>query len=56
MNLLKHRPAWKALEAHFQTIRDQHLRRLFAEDRRRGERFVIEDAGLYLDYSKNRIT
>jgi glucose-6-phosphate isomerase len=50
------RPAWKALEAHFQKVRDLHLRQLFADDKERGERFVVEDAGLYLDYSKNRIT
>jgi glucose-6-phosphate isomerase len=50
------RPAWKALEAHFDKVRDLHLRRLFTDDRERGERFVIEDVGLYLDYSKNRIT
>ena len=49
-------PAWKALEAHFQKVRDLHLRQLFADDRERGERFVVEGAGLYLDYSKNRIT
>jgi glucose-6-phosphate isomerase len=50
------RPTWKALEAHFQKVRDLHLRQLFADDRERGERFVVEGAGLYLDYSKNRIT
>jgi len=50
------RPVWKALEAHFQKVRDLHLRQLFADDRERGERFVVEGAGLYLDYSKNRIT
>src|SRR6201990_1393574 len=50
------RPGWKALEAHFQKVRDLHLRQLFADDRDRGERFVVEGAGLYLDYSKNRIT
>ena len=50
------RPAWKALEAHFDKVRDLHLRKLFADDRERGERFGIEDIGLYLDYSKNRIT
>src|ERR1700757_3208995 len=50
------RPAWKALQAHFQKVRDLHLRQLFAEDQERGERFVVEGAGLYLDYSKNRIT
>src|ERR1700741_2991294 len=50
------RPTWKALDAHFQKVRDLHLRQLFADDRERGERFVVEGAGLYLDYSKNRIT
>jgi glucose-6-phosphate isomerase len=50
------RPAWKALDAHFDKVRDLHLRQLFADDRERGGRFVIEDVGLYLDYSKNRIT
>src|ERR1700751_5092271 len=50
------RPAWKALQAHFQKVRDLHLRQLFAEDQERGERFVVEGAGLYLDYSKNRVT
>jgi glucose-6-phosphate isomerase len=50
------RPAWKALEAHFQKVRDLHLRQLFADDRQRGEHLVVEGAGLYLDYSKNRVT
>ena len=50
------RPAWKALEAHFDKVRNLHLRQLFADDRERGERFGIEDVGLYLDYSKNRVT
>src|SRR6201987_4790521 len=50
------RPGWKALEAHFQKVRDLHLRQLFADDQERGERFVVEGAGLYLDYSKNRGT
>jgi len=54
--LLTERPAWKALEAHFATIRDVHLRQLFADDPRRGERYTAEAAGIYLDYSKNRIT
>ncbi|HEX6108126.1 MAG TPA: glucose-6-phosphate isomerase, partial [Ktedonobacteraceae bacterium] len=53
---LTHRPAWKALEAHYQKIRDQPLRRLFADDPNRGERFALEALGIYLDYSKNRIT
>lgn len=49
-------PAWQALAAHFPTIRELHLRQLFADDPQRGERFTAEGAGLYLDYSKNRIT
>jgi glucose-6-phosphate isomerase len=48
--------AWKALETHFTQIRSYHLRTLFAEDPSRGERFSAEAEGLYLDYSKNRIT
>ena len=47
--------AWKALEAHRDQVRDVHLRQLFADDARRGERFTAEAAGLYLDYSKNRV-
>ncbi|MCU1222094.1 MAG: Glucose-6-phosphate isomerase [Edaphobacter sp.] len=50
------RPAWKALQTHFQQIRDRHLRELFAEDPARGERFTAEASGIFLDYSKNRIT
>ena len=50
------RPAWKALQDHYQEIRNVHLRTLFSEDPRRGERFAAEAAGLYLDYSKHRIT
>jgi glucose-6-phosphate isomerase len=49
-------PAWAALATHYQKIKDVHLRQLFADDAGRGERFVTEGAGLYLDYSKNRIT
>src|SRR5579875_1712377 len=49
-------PAWKALESHCAEIRPLHLRQLFAEDPQRGERLAIEAVGLYLDYSKNRIT
>jgi glucose-6-phosphate isomerase len=48
--------AWKALGEHFQRLRQVHLRSLFADDPRRGERLAAEGAGLYLDYSKNRIT
>jgi glucose-6-phosphate isomerase len=53
---LTQRPTWKALETHYQNIRDQHLRALFAEDPHRGERFALEAVGIYLDYSKNRVT
>jgi glucose-6-phosphate isomerase len=50
------RPAWRALEEHYQKMREVHLRTLFAQDPRRGERFAAEAVGIYLDYSKNRIT
>ncbi|HMG75245.1 MAG TPA: glucose-6-phosphate isomerase [Pyrinomonadaceae bacterium] len=50
------RPAWKALAQHHQKIRNLHLRELFARDPQRGERLSAEAAGLYLDYSKNRVT
>src|SRR3989442_1313474 len=50
------RPAWKALAAHHEKVRDLHLRTLFEHDPKRGERLTAETAGLYLDYSKNRIT
>ena len=53
---LPDRPAWKALEAHAQKMRDVHLRRLFADDPGRGERLTAEAAGIFLDYSKNRVT
>ena len=49
-------PAWKALEAHHQNVRATHLRELFAREPGRGERLTLEAAGVYLDYSKNRIT
>jgi glucose-6-phosphate isomerase len=48
--------AWAALEAHYATIRDTHMRELFAQDDKRGERLTAEAAGVFLDYSKNRIT
>jgi glucose-6-phosphate isomerase len=48
--------AWTALADHHAKLRDVHLRTLFAEDPERGERFALEAASLYLDYSKNRIT
>src|ERR1700750_1821136 len=50
------RPAWKALEAHYLQARNLHLRQLFADDPTRGERMTAEAVGVYLDYSKNRIT
>ncbi len=53
---LTERPEWKALENHYQTIRQAHLRDLFSENPDRGTRFRIEAEGLLLDYSKNRIT
>jgi glucose-6-phosphate isomerase len=49
-------PAWKALEAHYQQVRRLHLRELFDRDPGRGQRLTAEAAGLYLDYSKNRLT
>jgi glucose-6-phosphate isomerase len=49
-------PEWRALAAHCVSIRDRHLRELFADDPERGRRFAAEAAGVYLDYSKNRIT
>jgi glucose-6-phosphate isomerase len=48
--------AWKELEAHSKKVRDLHLRQLFSNDPDRGERMTAEAAGIYLDYSKNRIT
>jgi len=53
---LTRRPAWIALQDHYQKMRDVQLRTLFAEDPRRGERLTAEAVGLYLDYSKQRIT
>ncbi len=49
-------PAWRALTVHAEQMRDVHLRELFANDPSRGERLAVEAAGLYLDYSKNRIS
>jgi glucose-6-phosphate isomerase len=53
---LTQRPAWKALAAHHRKIRGRHLRDLFAEDPKRGTRLTAEASGLFLDYSKNRVT
>src|SRR5581483_5304337 len=49
-------PAYRALQAHYEKIRNVHLRDLFQQDPQRGERFAIDAAGLYFDYSKHRIT
>jgi len=49
-------PVWKALEAHYKETRELHIRELFADDFNRGERMTADAVGLYLDYSKNRIT
>ena len=53
---LPERKSWQALKRHHEEIAGQHLRDLFASDEGRGERLTAEAAGLYLDYSKNRIT
>jgi len=53
---LTQRPAWLALQAHYEEMRDRHLRDLFAQDPGRGERLTAEAVGLFLDYSKNRLT
>src|SRR5215510_8161165 len=53
---LTKRPAWKSLATHYKEMNDWHLRDLFANDAQRGERLSAEAIGLYLDYSKNRIT
>jgi glucose-6-phosphate isomerase len=55
-HLLTERPAWKALEANYKKVRKLHLRKLFANEPDRGERLRLTAAGVYLDYSKNRIT
>ena len=49
-------PAWGNLRTHYEKIRERHLREIFAEDPKRGERLAVEAAGIFLDYSKNRIT
>jgi glucose-6-phosphate isomerase len=53
---LAERQVWKSLAAHYQKVREMHLRKLFTDDPKRGERMTVEAVGLYLDYSKNRIT
>ena len=56
MTFLPRRKAWKALQAHYKAMQEVHLRTLFAEDAQRGTRLTAEAAGLFLDYSKNRVT
>ena len=53
---LRQRPAWTALEAHHRKLKDLTLHQLFAEDAKRGERLTVEAVGIFLDYSKNRVT
>src|SRR6476469_1514216 len=53
---LRDRPAWAALTEHYEQIRGQHLRELFDNDPERGRRLTAEAVGIYLDYSKNRVT
>lgn len=53
---LQSRPAWLALKQHHRQLRRVHLRQLFARDPQRGTRFTVEAAGIYFDYSKNRVT
>ncbi|MGA8262678.1 MAG: glucose-6-phosphate isomerase [Arenicellales bacterium] len=53
---LRSRPAWALLARHFCKLKEIHMRRLFADDDARGERFALDAAGVYLDYSKNRVT
>jgi glucose-6-phosphate isomerase len=50
------RPSWTALQSHYEKIRELHLRTLFADDGTRGERLTVEAVGIFLDYSKNRVT
>ena len=53
---LAKRKAWQALQNHYEKVRGLHLRKLFADDPKRGERMTAEAAGIFLDYSKNRVT
>jgi glucose-6-phosphate isomerase len=56
VSVLRALPAWASLQKHYERVKGLHLRQLFAEDPMRGERLAVEGAGVYLDYSKNRIT
>src|SRR5215470_11170799 len=49
-------PAWSALTSHYKAVSELHLRQLFADDPKRGQRLALEAVGLYVDYSKNRVT
>jgi glucose-6-phosphate isomerase len=53
---LTQRPAWKTLQSHYEKVRNVHLRTLFTDDPERGERLTLDAVGLFLDYSKNRVT
>jgi len=53
---LSKRKAWQALQSHYEKVRDLHLRKIFADDPKRGERMTAEAVGIFLDYSKNRVT
>src|SRR5262249_28386242 len=53
---LTSRPAWKGLESHHRKVKDVHLRKLFADDPKRGERMTAEAVGIHFDYSKHRVT
>ena len=53
---LRQRTAWKALEKHYSDVKELTLRKLFADDPKRGERLTAEAVGIYMDYSKNRVT
>jgi glucose-6-phosphate isomerase len=54
--MLRLLPPWMSLQSHYEKVKGLHLRQLFADDPKRGERLAVEGAGVYLDYSKNRIT
>lgn len=54
--MLTSRPAWRALKTHFEKMREKHLRELFSSDPGRADRMIVNATGLFLDYSKNRVT
>ena len=53
---LTNKSAWQALQAHYESIKDLHLRQIFADDAQRGERLAVDAVGIYFDYSKHRVT